>query len=103
MASLGIPVPHHDQVNVAACLGRTFFGATEQVGGLHPEALGIHATRQTLREPLPPAPVFRCCAQPFTAELPLFPLEIFANSMRDVVEQLSLFLEKRAFPRLGSR
>jgi hypothetical protein len=43
--------------------------------------------------------MFRCRAQPFAAQLPLLPLQVLADTMCDVVQKFSLFLQKRSFPR----
>ena len=71
-------------LDVASNVGVSSLRAAEEINRLHSESGGIDGTGNALCESLPPAPVLWCSTQPFTAELPLLPLQILPDSVGNV-------------------
>src|SRR5262249_26229132 len=97
---LGVTVEHEHDVDVAARPGLTGLCAPVQVNGMHAEPVGIDACRKTFGNTLSPSPVLRSSTEPLATQFALLPFEIFAETVRNVVEQLSLFVKKGSLPRV---
>jgi hypothetical protein len=83
---LCITAPHNDQINVASDASIAKLRAAEQVDRLDPKSCRVHGRRNTFCKPLTPAPVFGGGAQALTTKFALFPLQVLAYPMRDVIQ-----------------
>src|SRR5579872_1372206 len=95
---LPISFGHHDQINIASHARVSQFRAAVQIDIAHPKPGRIDGCCDTFGESLPPSPVFGCRPQALTAEFALLPLQILADSVRNVVEKFLFFAKKGAFP-----